>query len=41
MAAGVTETLSEVADIVKLVESEEAKVVPAKRGPYEPRLIPA
>jgi hypothetical protein len=26
-------------DIVKLVEAEEAKVVPAKRGTYKPRAV--
>jgi IS1 family transposase len=36
MAAGVTERLWEVADIVALVEAEEEKVV-AKRGPYKKR----
>jgi IS1 family transposase len=35
MAAGVAERLWEVADIVALVEAEEAKSVPAKRGPYK------
>jgi IS1 family transposase len=34
MAAGVTDRLWEVADIVALVEAEEAKIV-AKRGPYK------
>jgi IS1 family transposase len=34
MQAGVTDRLWEVADIVKLVEAEEAKVV-TKRGPYK------
>lgn len=35
MAAGVSDRLWEVADIVALIEAEEAKVVPAKRGPYK------
>lgn len=35
MAAGVSERLWEVADIVALVEAEEAKAAPAKRGPYK------
>ena len=34
MAAGVTDRLWEVADIVALVEAEEAKL-PTKRGPYK------
>ena len=34
MAAGVSKTLWEVEDVVKLVETEEAKVAPAKRGPF-------
>lgn len=37
MAAGVSERLWEVADIVALVEAEEAKAV-AKRGPYRKRI---
>jgi len=35
MAAGVTDRLWEVADIVALNEADEAKAVPAKRGPYK------
>ena len=35
MAAGVSKTLWEIEDIVKLVEAAEAK--PAKRGPYTKR----
>jgi hypothetical protein len=35
MAAGVSKTLWEVEDIVRLVEAEEAKELPAKRGPYK------
>lgn len=35
MAAGVSDRLWEVADIVALVEAEEAKAVPTKRGPYK------
>lgn len=37
MATGVAERLWEVADIVALVEAEEAKLVTAKRGPYKKR----
>ena len=37
MAAGVSDRLWEVSDIVALVEAEEAKVV-TKRGPYKKRL---
>ncbi len=37
MAAGVSARLWEVSDIVALVEAEEAKAVPAKRGPYKKR----
>ena len=36
MAAGVSKTLWEIGDIVKLVEAAEAK--PAKRGPYKKRV---
>jgi hypothetical protein len=36
MAAGVSNTLWEIGDIVKLVEAAEAK--PAKRGPYKKRV---
>ncbi|MFI4998187.1 MAG: hypothetical protein ACHQAQ_20680 [Hyphomicrobiales bacterium] len=32
--AGVTGRLWDMSDIVKLVEAEEAKIVPAKRGSY-------
>jgi hypothetical protein len=39
MAAGVSKTLWEIDDIVKLVESAEAK--PAKRGPYKKREVTA
>jgi IS1 family transposase len=35
MEAGVTDRLWDVSDIVKLVEAEEAKIVPVKRGPYK------
>jgi hypothetical protein len=35
MAPGVSDRLWEVADIVALVEAEEAKTIPAKRGPYK------
>ena len=35
MAAGVSSRLWEVSDIVALVEADEAKSVPAKRGPYK------
>jgi IS1 family transposase len=38
MAAGVSARLWEVSDIVALVEAEEAKVVPAKRGPYKKKV---
>lgn len=34
MAAGIAKRLWEVADIVALVEADEAKALPAKRGPY-------
>jgi IS1 family transposase len=37
MAAGVTDRLWSVEDIAKLVEIEEAKAAPAKRGPYRKR----
>ncbi len=37
MAARVAERLWEVADIVALIEAEEAKTLPAKRGPYKKR----
>jgi IS1 family transposase len=36
MAAGVSKTLWEIGDIVKLIEAAEAK--PAKRGPYKKRI---
>jgi hypothetical protein len=35
MEAGVSKTLWSVEDIVKLVEAEEAKAIPAKHGPYK------
>jgi hypothetical protein len=34
MEAGVSKTFWSVEDIVKLVEAEEAKAIPAKHGPY-------
>jgi hypothetical protein len=34
MAAGVSDRLWDVADIVALIETEEAKIV-SKRGPYK------
>ena len=37
MAAGVTKRLWDVKDIVALVEAEEAKAAPVKRGPYNKR----
>lgn len=37
MAAGVSAKLWEVSDIVALIEGEEAKAAPAKRGPYKKR----
>lgn len=37
MASSVAERLWEVADIVAIVEAEEAKLVTAKRGPYKKR----
>ncbi len=39
MAAGVTDRLWEVADLVAIVEAAEAK--PGKRGPYKKRLAQA
>jgi hypothetical protein len=39
MAAGVADRLWDIGDIVKLVESAEAK--PAKRGPYRRKVVPA
>jgi IS1 family transposase len=38
MAAGVTKTLWEVSDIVKLIEDEEAKAIQPKRGAYKKRV---
>jgi IS1 family transposase len=38
MQAGVTDRLWEVADIAALVEAEEARTLPAKRGPYNKRV---
>ena len=35
MAAGVTDRLWEVADIVALIEAKEAAEAPQKRGPYK------
>ena len=35
MAAGVTKRLWDVKDIVALIEVEEAKAAPTKRGPYK------
>jgi hypothetical protein len=37
MAAGLSDRLSSVADIVALVEAAEAAEGPKKRGPYRPR----
>ena len=37
MAAGVTEQLWDVSDIVTLVEKAEAAAAPKVRGPYKPR----
>jgi len=37
MAAGVSKTLWSMEDIVGLVEQYEAKLTPAKRGPYKKR----
>jgi IS1 family transposase len=37
MAAGVSERLWEVSDVVALIETEEAKTAPTKRGPYKKR----
>jgi hypothetical protein len=37
MAAGLSERLWNVADIVALVEASEAAEGPRKRGPYKPR----
>jgi ABC-type sulfate/molybdate transport systems ATPase subunit len=38
MAAGVSERLWEISDIVALIEAEEAKAAPIKRGPYKKRI---
>jgi IS1 family transposase len=38
MAAGVSKTLWEVSDIVALVEAQESKQAPTKRGPYKKAL---
>lgn len=38
MAAGVTDRLWDVADLVALVEKAEAAAAPRKRGPYKPRV---
>ncbi len=39
MAAGVSDRLWEVADIVKLVEDAEVTTAPKKRGPYKKRML--
>ncbi len=39
MSAGVSDRLWDVTDIVALIESEEAKTIPAKRGPYKKKSI--
>lgn len=38
MAAGVTDRLWDVTDLVALVEKAEAEATPKKRGPYKPRV---
>ena len=35
MAAGVTDRLWDIADIVTLIEKAEAEAAPKKRGPYK------
>ena len=39
MAAGVTDKLWEIGDIVALIEAKEAAETPTKRGPYKKRFI--
>lgn len=41
MAAGLTDRLWEMKDIVALLEAQEAVEAPKERGPYKPRKIAA